>query len=834
VPAARRRVGLALLPLVALLALWPVGRMVHDGWELIRLTGQMPEAPPRGFDWVHWVSKEGRIVAGHVFPDGPAARAGIREGDVFYMLDFQPFFNLEDLKQTINGLPPGSVHTYALFRNGNYIEARVQFTRYPTFLYPLSPTLWQFSLWGFTAGVFVHVLALLLLFPLARRSRRALLSLLLICVSALWFFSNLGRLLMVQFLGPPAPGSLQDRIFQLLTFTGLVGWIGFPALLLRQIVHDLRLERPAFYHRSCYLPPLLLAVAVVLTTFRPFALPFTLEALIAPILFYVCCYVGLAAGLTLLLRSGRRTPSEGWNRSGSLLTLGFSGLLGLSVLDVVPLFGLVTDSMVGWLIVGTQLLSIAPIGLVSLATLKLGKIDLVLERTLVYGTVLGLIFLAFVGGMTLMEPLVARSNTPPHVIGGLYVVVLLVLFERIARWLRHELPALFSTERQRTRQLLNHFQEQLRQMVSFEELAQQTVEVIGEAFRVRSVRIFFRPAESTPWVSAVYHPEPPYLTESIVETIWPHFRQEGRIWARNPELNESHLPKDLQVLLESCHVALVIPITGEKRPLGLLILGGKRNRHAFYNLEELDLLRILSSQLALAIERLYLIERERALIRQNAEAQLVALRAQINPHFLFNALNTIAALINERPDEAEAAVEHLAAIFRHTLNTEGRSFVTLSEELQLVVHYLEIERARFGGKLQVSIDVPPDLLSFPVPAFAVQTLAENAVKHGLEKLRAGGTVQIRARRHADGLVEILVADTGVGIPALWEQNGQPTEGTLSFFGLGLRNVMARLEQLYGRRDLLRFESAPGQGTRVRLLLPTPAPQMASPVINLNR
>lgn len=815
-----------LLLLVALVALWPIGRIVHDSWKLVQLTGQMPKATPRGFDWVHWTSDEGRIVAGYVLPNGPAARAGIQRGDVFYLLDFQQFFNLEDLKQAIDGQTPGGVHTYALFRDGNYLEARVRFTRYPTFLYPLSSSLWQFSLWGFALGAFVHVLALLLLFPLARRSRRARFSLLLICISALWFFSNLGRLLQIALLGPPFPGSTQDQLFQLLTFTGLVGWIGFPVLLLRQIVRDLRLNHPPGYSFACYLPPVALALAVVLTTFGASVLPFTLEALIAPILFYVCCYVGLAAGLTLLLRAGRNTPSESWNRPGSWLTLSFSVLLGLSVLDVVPLFGIVTDSMVGWVIVGAQLLLVAPIGLVSLATLKLGKVDLVLERTLVYATVLGAIFLAFAGGMSLMEPLLVRMNTPWQVVGGLYVVVLLVLFERLARWLHRELPAFFSTERQRTRQMLSLFQEQMRQLFSFEALAQQTVEVVAEAFRIRSVRVFFRPNESSAWISAAYHPEPPYLTERIVAAIWPHFQQEGRIWARNPELNESRLPHDLHTLLENCNVVLIIPIIGEQRPLGLLALGPKRNRTDFYNLEDVDLLRMLCSQMALAIERLYLVERERALIRQNVEAQLVALRAQINPHFLFNALNTIAALINEHPDAAEAVVEHLAAIFRHTLNTGGRSFVTLAEELQLVAHYLEIERARFGDKLHITIALPDELTSFPVPAFAVQTLAENAVKHGLEKQRTGGTLHIQVQRLADGMVEILVADTGVGIPALWVHNGRTTEEPLPFLGLGLRNIMARLEQLYGRRDLLRFESAPGQGTRVRLLLP-PVPQLES-------
>lgn len=826
----RRPLIAGLLSLVVLLTLWPVGRMAYDGWRLMQLVGVLPEAPPRGFDWVLWQEREGRIVAAYVFPQSPAARAGVKVGDVFYLLDFQQFFNVEDLKRAIDGLAPGSVHTYALFRDGNYVEVRVRFTRYPTFIYPLSAPLWQFSLWGFTVGAVVHVLALILLFPLARRSLRARWSLLLILVSALWIVSNLLRLLIIQLLGPPLPGGITDRTFQLLTFAGLVGWIGFPVLLLRYILQELHLTHTP-WHWSIYLPPLVLGLAVVWATFQPISFPVTLEAFVAPILFYACCYISLTAGLILWVPRRRNVDAGRWNRTGSLLTFGFAVLLGLSVFDVVPFLGLVSDSTVGWLIVGAQLLSVAPVGLVSLATLKLGKVDVVLERTLSYSAVLGLIFLAFVGGMSLMEPVLTRTTTPWQVVGGVYVVLLLIFFERMARWLQRELPAVFSTERQRTRQMLSRFQEQLRHIFSYEALAQQAVEVVGEAFRVRSARLFFRPSETASWISSAYHPEPPYLTEQVLEALWPFIYQEGRIWARNAELNESRLPEAQAHLLESLGVTLLIPILGEGRPLGVLALGAKRERRDFFNLEDLELLRALSSQLALAIERLHLVERERMLIRQSAEAQLVALRAQINPHFLFNTLNTIAALITERPKEAEAVVEHLAAIFRHTLHTGARPFVTLEEELTLVRHYLSIEQARFGRKLRVQIEVEPELGAVSIPAFAIQTLAENAVQHGLGKLRKGGTLQIRARRVPDGLLEVLVADSGVGIPALWEQNGQ-AQGQLAFFGIGLRNVAERLEQLYGRSDLLRFESAPEQGTRVWLYVPISAASQLEPTETL--
>src|SRR5690606_39741105 len=105
-----------------------------------------------------------------------------------------------------------------------------------------------------------------------------------------------------------------------------------------------------------------------------------------------------------------------------------------------------------------------------------------------------------------------------------------------------------------------------------------------------------------------------------------------------------------------------------------------------------------------------------------------ALRAQINPHFLFNALNTIAALISEKPAEAEATVEHLARLFRYVLNAEGRLFVTLGEELRLVRVYLGIEQARFGEKLEVVERWDEGVEHVLIPAFAVQTLVEHAGK----------------------------------------------------------------------------------------------------------
>jgi len=295
-------------------------------------------------------------------------------------------------------------------------------------------------------------------------------------------------------------------------------------------------------------------------------------------------------------------------------------------------------------------------------------------------------------------------------------------------------------------------------------------------------------------------------------------------------LNESDLPPEDDRLLRRHGVALAVPVAGgETEPAGLLVLGRKAQRRTVYNLEDVAMLRSLCGQLALAAERLALIEREKALVRESAEAQLVALRAQINPHFLFNALNTISALVEEKPRAAEGTVERLAAIFRHILRTGSQPFVPLADEIRLVEDYLAIEQVRFEDNLTVETSWDPALSDLPVPAFALQTLVENAVKHGIERKRGGGTLSLSSERTDDGLARIRVADTGLGIPALFANGDGSTTLTTGatsdaeppdFYGIGLRNVAARLERLYDRSDLLRFTSAPGTGTVAELLIPT--------------
>lgn len=195
-----------------------------------------------------------------------------------------------------------------------------------------------------------------------------------------------------------------------------------------------------------------------------------------------------------------------------------------------------------------------------------------------------------------------------------------------------------------------------------------------------------------------------------------------------------------------------------------------------------------------------------------AHAELRALRAQVNPHFLFNTLNSIAALISENPAAAEDMTTRLAETFRYTLATSDRSHAPLGDELAFVRSCLEIERTRFGDRLRVEEAIEPGLDSVPVPTLLLQPLVENAVLHGAGARVEGGLVRISARREGEQLI-LEVADDGPGIDGV----GRPGNG------FGLRSVRERLA-LAGPPHAVHIESAPGAGTRVRITLPMhPAP-----------
>ncbi|KQM80899.1 sensor histidine kinase [Agromyces sp. Leaf222] len=210
-----------------------------------------------------------------------------------------------------------------------------------------------------------------------------------------------------------------------------------------------------------------------------------------------------------------------------------------------------------------------------------------------------------------------------------------------------------------------------------------------------------------------------------------------------------------------------------------------------------------------------------------AEAEVRALRAQISPHFIYNALNAIASFINTDPAKARELVLEFADFTRYSFRRHG-DFTTVAEELRSIDSYLELERARFGDRLRVTLQVAPEVLSTVVPFLSIQPLVENAVRHGLESKEGGGRITITAA-DSGAFAEISVEDDGVGIdPAVLEEvlaGGSPGEH------VGLRNVDARLRQVYGEEHGLVVETNVGAGTLVRMRVPKsqPGPNPNAPV-----
>jgi two-component system, LytTR family, sensor kinase len=259
----------------------------------------------------------------------------------------------------------------------------------------------------------------------------------------------------------------------------------------------------------------------------------------------------------------------------------------------------------------------------------------------------------------------------------------------------------------------------------------------------------------------------------------------------------------------------------EPAPFSLEISPGP-GRHTLFN-AEIDFLR----EVCLAIgRRLEAIDREKEnierarreaqLVRQLVEAELRALRAQINPHFLFNSLNSVAALISAEPQAAEEMIIRLAKIFRHVLAYHDRPFSSINEEISFLETYLKIERVRFGDRLQVNFDIEESVAHLSVPTLILQPLVENSIKHGLGPKVGENRLIVRARQQTDYL-ELTVEDNGVGTDVAKRLSQQGSTG------LGIRNVEERLQTVYRGGARFSFESQPRIGSRAQILIPIPVP-----------
>jgi two-component system LytT family sensor kinase len=314
------------------------------------------------------------------------------------------------------------------------------------------------------------------------------------------------------------------------------------------------------------------------------------------------------------------------------------------------------------------------------------------------------------------------------------------------------------------------------------------------------------------------------MVENLSTSNWPHSHGPEPNWLN--AVNDGELVElDCQHPYHAGHtqdeVELLVPVRSEGRVTHMLAISPGPARRGLVT-HEVNYLRSVAAQCGQRLdalhreERLIVVQsREAVLLQQVTEAELRALRAQVNPHFLFNSLNSIANLVVTNPEQAETMTLRLARVFRHVLANSVRPLIPLHEEVEFLETYLQIEEARFGSRLQVKIAVDPAVAMEQIPSLMLQPIVENALKHGLGPKPGPGHLWITAE--ADGnQVRLRVEDDGVG-PAIGvlELNGSNGRSN----GVGLENVAQRLNALYQDQGRMTIEVRHAGGTRVTILLP---------------
>lgn len=273
---------------------------------------------------------------------------------------------------------------------------------------------------------------------------------------------------------------------------------------------------------------------------------------------------------------------------------------------------------------------------------------------------------------------------------------------------------------------------------------------------------------------------------------------------------QSNTQKDIGCVQNDCPLksAIIVPLYDSNEVIGTLKLY-KTQENGITNVEReiaIGLAKIFSTQIELSK-----IDKQKEMLTR---AELKMLQAQINPHFLFNAINTISSLIRINPNKARSLLIHLGNYFRNNLGSDF-SDITLEEEMKNINSYMEIEKARFEDKLEIIIDIPEDI-DCMLPPLIIQPLAENAVKHGILSTIEGGIIKISAKNFGDR-TKITVEDNGAGMEKDFISKLLNEE--LDEDKIGVKNVHNRLINKYGSNFGLKFESQLGVGTKVEVIIP---------------
>jgi two-component system LytT family sensor kinase len=642
------------------------------------------------------------------------------------------------------------------------------------------------ALFVYGFGAFTYGATLVLWATGERRSRVHPVEVMLTAVSAVWFVAHLANLLMAGVLGIGRGLAGEVVLVAALLFPPLIMHTVYlhhaPALLDRPCLPDRGATRPAGAPWSWPLAPMWIACTGIAAT----AILGIHDVLAVPAWFFARLELTIAGafsltglyGMAVMMAGRRRTESSDQRRARR----SFAGLFALIVLLFLPVWLSPID---GPTIAGVIELLLYSLPLTFLVTAtwfenRFSFYDVLVKRGLtMLATLVGLVAV-----LALVVPWLERIETISGRIWTLALVLLPLglLLPAVARSIGRWLDRAWFGRRHTPLDAIESFLAATHEAASERQLVALVEARLGELFEA-----------------------PVAIAIDAVATGAPDH-------AAAPDSAGAGLAAG-QATPDAGPVdplpALGVPIRLGGRPLGRVVFGARAGRRPFLS-EDVSLARLLADVLAHLIEAMQLRERRRQQERQSQEltlqasrSELKALRAQINPHFLFNALNAIAGLIPRRPDLADRTIERLAEVFRYTLVRSDEEWVRLDEEMAFVEAYLSVEQARFGDRLSVEVEMDAAAGRAVVPSLVGQVLAENAIKHGVCAILGPATVNVSARL-TDGRVRLEVVDNGPGFPAPGTPGPQDprTSGlqdlkTSPSPRFGLRNVRERLEGYFG-------------------------------------
>lgn len=749
-----------------------------------------------GNDWVAWEDTENGVRVRSIHPlikgNPQLYDQFFREGDILRRIEFdapEDVYRAEMVRELAKHTSPGTMVLYWVERAGNaqpgggWRSLLISHSFRPSFTFVESHALWYFSPWLLMIGNFIALITILIILPIVRKAIKESWPILMVVLMAFLVFLTMGihhlNLLVNNTYNSP---QLEQG------FTFLI------AILIPLYGSSTILARLNASLRWVTIPIVILVVVSGLVFWQLIYGPSYFLFAEATQAYVMVLFAGMVLSMLLLsifqMWQSRSRIDKIFHILAVIYTAPLFVLYFASLwrLDFLP----ATTEFTDMLIYGAIFI---PLTNAAAAQLKFGRVSLVLTTTLQYVVLSALVLLLYYILHLSLDSFGLRIKYQSYLELALVIVVVFAL-RALYKNYEPRVRRYFVLAQQSRRDKMDRFIGSISQYPSSQKLLEDLVEALREYFGTAQVGIRIKgDPDSGNTID---------LEEERFEMVYRYLKVNGILWARNRQITQHQFPANLETVMQPLPFGLAAQITVNDQIYGMIMIG--RKRRGVFNIDDQELLLRIIQQTRLTLGVLHLLEREKLLMQKNYEANLTALRSQINPHFLFNTLNTISALIHDDPDDAEVAVEKLAFIFRYTLKNSDRATVTLKEELSLVKTYLEIEKIRFGERLQIEYAIDEKLLDVALPAFVIQTVIENCIKHGIAKIIGKGQVSIKI--FADGdLVRCEMEDNGPGIDL-----------KRIHASTGLSNTHTRMSQIYRRDDLLLFENT-GRGTKVTILLP---------------